>query len=95
MSVLLDENTRLMVQGIGTEGANHMRRSIAYGTNVVAAVHPRRGGEEQDGVPIFPTVDAAVRETGANVSIIFVPAVRGRGRAAGLHRRAVRDRVRA
>lgn len=74
MSVLLDENTRLMVQGIGTEGANHMRRSIAYGTNVVAAVHPRRGGEEQDGVPIFPTVDAAVRETGANVSIIFVPA---------------------
>ncbi len=74
MSVLLDENTRLMVQGIGTEGANHMRRSIAYGTNVVAAVHPRRGGEEQDGVPIFPTVDTAMRETGANVSIIFVPA---------------------
>lgn len=74
MSVLLDENTRLMVQGIGTEGANHMRRSIQYGTNVVAAVHPRRGGEEQDGVPIFTTVDLAVRETGANVSIIFVPA---------------------
>ena len=74
MSVLLDENTRLLVQGIGTEGANHMRRSIAYGTNVVGAVHPRRGGEEQDGVPIFPTVDTAVRETGANVSIIFVPA---------------------
>ena len=74
MSVLLDENTRLMVQGIGTEGANHMRRSIAYGTNVVAAIHPRRGGEEQDGVPIFSTVDTAVRETGANVSIIFVPA---------------------
>ncbi|HCU99560.1 MAG TPA: succinate--CoA ligase subunit alpha [Dehalococcoidia bacterium] len=74
MSVLLDENTRLMVQGIGTEGANHMRRSIAYGTNVVAAVHPRRGGEDQDSVPIFATVDQAVRETGANVSIIFVPA---------------------
>jgi len=74
MSVLLDENTRLLVQGIGTEGANHMRRSIAYGTNVVAAIHPRRGGEQQDGVPIFPTVDQAVRETGANVSIIFVPA---------------------
>jgi succinyl-CoA synthetase alpha subunit len=63
-----------MVQGIGTEGTNHMRRSIDYGTNVVAAVHPRRGGEQQDGVPIFPTADAAVRETGANVSIIFVPA---------------------
>ncbi len=74
MAVLLDEKTRLLVQGIGTEGANHMRRSIAYGTNVVAAIHPRRGGEHQDGVPIFTTVDQAVRETGANVSIIFVPA---------------------
>jgi len=74
MSVLVDQNTRLLVQGIGTEGANHMRRSIAYGTNVVAAIHPRRGGEQQDGVPIWTTVDAAVRETGANVSIIFVPA---------------------
>ena len=74
MSVLLDENTRLLVQGIGTEGANHMRRSIAYGTNVVAAIHPKRGGEQQDGVPIFSTVASAVRETGANVSIIFVPA---------------------
>jgi succinyl-CoA synthetase alpha subunit len=63
-----------MVQGIGTEGANHMRRSIAYGTNVVAAIHPKRGGEQQDGVNIFPTVDQAVRETGANVTIIFVPA---------------------
>jgi len=74
MTVLVDQNTRLLVQGIGTEGANHMRRSIAYGTNVVAAIHPRRGGEKQDGVPIFTTVDQAVRETGANVSIIFVPA---------------------
>jgi succinyl-CoA synthetase alpha subunit len=74
MAVLVDANTRLMVQGIGTEGANHMRRSIAYGTNVVAAIHPRRGGEQQDGVPIFTTVDEAVRTTGANVTIIFVPA---------------------
>lgn len=74
MAVLLDANTRLLVQGIGTEGTNHMRRSIAYGTNVVAAIHPRRGGEEQDGVPIFGTVASAVRATGANVSIIFVPA---------------------
>ncbi|MCC7363588.1 MAG: succinate--CoA ligase subunit alpha [Dehalococcoidia bacterium] len=74
MTVLVDQNTRLLVQGIGTEGANHMRRSIAYGTNVVAAIHPRRGGEQQDGVPIFTTVDQAVRDTGANVSIIFVPA---------------------
>jgi succinyl-CoA synthetase alpha subunit len=74
MSVLVDADTRLMVQGIGTEGANHMRRSIAYGTSVVAAIHPKRGGEQQDGVPIFTTVDQAVRETGANVTIIFVPA---------------------
>ncbi len=74
MSVLLDANTRLMVQGIGTEGANHMRRSIAYGTNVVAAIHPKRGGEQQDGVPIFSTVQEAVKQRGANVSIIFVPA---------------------
>jgi succinyl-CoA synthetase alpha subunit len=74
MSVLLDANTRLLVQGIGTEGTNHMKRSIDYGTNVVAAIHPRRGGEKQEGVPIFTTVDQAVRETGANVSIIFVPA---------------------
>jgi len=74
MAVLVDANTRLMVQGIGTEGANHMRRSIAYGTNVVAAIHPKRGGEQQDGVPIFTTVDQAVREAQANVSIIFVPA---------------------
>ena len=74
MAVLLDQNTRLLVQGIGTEGANHMRRSIAYGTNVVAAIHPKRGGDTQDGVAIFTTVDQAVRATGANVSIIFVPA---------------------
>ncbi len=74
MTVLVDGDTRLLVQGIGTEGANHMRRSIAYGTRVVAAIHPRRGGEQQDGVPVFPTVAGAVRETVANVSIIFVPA---------------------
>ncbi len=74
MAVLVDANTRLLVQGIGTEGANHMRRSIAYGTSVVAAIHPRRGGEVQDGVPVFTTVDQAVRERGANTSIIFVPA---------------------
>ena len=74
MAVLVDQNTRLLVQGVGTEGANHMRRSVAYGTNVVAAIHPRRAGEQQDGIPIFSTVEWAVRETGANVSIIFVPA---------------------
>ena len=74
MAVLVDQNTRLMVQGIGTEGANHMRRSIAYGTKVVAAIHPKRGGERQDGVEIFSTVAEAVAKTAANVTIIFVPA---------------------
>jgi succinyl-CoA synthetase alpha subunit len=74
MAVLVDAETRLLVQGIGTEGTNHLRRSVAYGTNVVAAIHPRRGGEDVDGIPIFTTADQAVRETGANVGIIFVPA---------------------
>ena len=74
MAVLVDANTRLMVQGIGTEGANHMRRSIAYRPNGVAAIHPKRGGCEQHGVAFFSTVAQAGRETGANVKIIFVPA---------------------
>jgi succinyl-CoA synthetase alpha subunit len=76
MAVLLDENTRLLVQGItGGEGSQHARRSIAYGTNVVAGVTPGRGGQTfENTVPVFNTVDQAVRETGANVSIIFVPA---------------------
>ncbi|MBN9492661.1 succinate--CoA ligase subunit alpha [bacterium] len=74
MAVLVDAETRLLVQGIGTEGTNHLRRSVAYGTNVVAAIHPRRGGEDVDGIPIFTTAEQAVSATGANVGIIFVPA---------------------
>jgi len=76
MAVLVDENTRLLVQGItGGEGSQHARRSIAYGTNVVAGVTPGRGGQKfDDTVPVFDTVAEAVRETGANVSIIYVPA---------------------
>ena len=76
MSVLVDENTRLLVQGItGGEGSQHARRSIAYGTTVVAGVTPGRGGQMFDEkVPVFNTVAEAVRETGANVSIIYVPA---------------------
>src|SRR5205823_2992897 len=70
MSVLVDENTRLLVQGItGGEGSQHARRSIAYGTNVVAGVTPGRGGQMfDDKVPVFNTVKEAVRETAANVS---------------------------
>src|SRR3712207_5141733 len=76
MSVLVDENTRLLVQGItGGEGSQHARRSVAYGTNVVAGVTPGRGGQMFDEkIPVFNTVAEAVRETGANVSIIYVPA---------------------
>jgi succinyl-CoA synthetase alpha subunit len=75
VSVLMDENTRLLVQGItGGEGSQHARRSVEFGTKVVSGVTPGRGGQKMDEVPVFNTVEQAVRETGANVSIIFVPA---------------------
>ncbi len=93
MSVLVGTDTKLLVQGIGGAGSFHAEKSIAYGTNVVAATHPRRAGEvehfegETDpsgvpgrpatydvDVPIFATAHDAVRETGANTSVVFVPA---------------------
>lgn len=77
MSVLVDNNTRLLVQGItGNEGTFHSRAMLAYGTQVVAGVTPGRGGQMAvDGkVPVFNTVAEAVAETGANTQIIFVPA---------------------
>ncbi len=75
MSVLLKKSTRLLVQGItGTEGSNHTRLCKAYGTQVVAGATPGREGQEVEGVPVFNTVAKAVQETGANASIIFVPA---------------------
>ena len=74
MSVLIDENTRLLIQGItGGEGSFHARRCMEYGTRVVAGVTPGKGGSEISGVRIFNTVEAAVKETAANVSMIFVP----------------------
>lgn len=75
MSVLIDENTRLVVQGItGGEGSFHTRQMIEYGTNVVAGVTPGKGGQTfDDKIPIFNTVSDAVKETGANASVIFVP----------------------
>ena len=74
MSILVDENTRLLVQGItGSEGSFHTRRCIEYGTKVVAGVTPGKGGSSFDSVPVFNTVEQAVRETGANASMIFVP----------------------
>ena len=74
MSILIDENSRVLVQGItGNEGAFHTRQMIEYGTRVVAGVTPGKGGQIFEGVPVFNTVRDAVRETGANVSVIFVP----------------------
>ena len=75
MSILVDENTRLVVQGItGKEGMFHTRQSIEYGTKVVAGVTPGRGGETHLGIPVFNSAHSAVRETGADISMIYVPA---------------------
>ena len=74
MAILVDNETRLVVQGItGRQGRFHTERMLDSGTQVVAGVTPGRGGEEYQGVPVFNTVDEAVEETGANASIIFVP----------------------
>ncbi|MCJ7670340.1 MAG: succinate--CoA ligase subunit alpha [Dehalococcoidia bacterium] len=74
MSILVDENTRLLVQGItGSEGSFHTQRCIEYGTKVVAGVTPGRGGSQHLGVPVFNTVEKAMAETGANASLMFVP----------------------
>ena len=74
MSIFVDNNTRLLVQGItGKEGQFHTRQCVAYGTHVVAGVTPGKGGQKMDDVPVFNTVKAAVAETGANCSMIFVP----------------------
>ena len=76
MSVLVDKNTRLLVQGItGSAGAFHARQCMEYGTNVVAGVTPGKGGQKFDGkVPVFDTVAEACAQTSCNVSMIFVPA---------------------
>ena len=76
MSILVDENTRLLVQGItGREGSFHALRCMEYGTNLVAGVTPGRGGTMwEEKVPVFNTIGQAVAETGANVALIFVPA---------------------
>src|SRR5579862_6074264 len=75
MAVLIDRNTRLLVQGItGREGTFHAKQAAAYGTTVVGGVTPGKGGTTHEGWPIFNTVEEAVRSTGANVSVIFVPA---------------------
>lgn len=75
MSVLIDKNTRLLVQGItGRDGAFHTQQMIAYGTKVVGGVTPGKGGENVHGVPVFDSVAEAVEKTKANATVIYVPA---------------------
>ena len=74
MSVLVDKNTRLVVQGItGKEGTFHTKQMVEYGTKVVGGVTPGKGGSTHEGIPVFNTVADAVREAGANASVIYVP----------------------
>ena len=75
MAILVDRDTRLLVQGLtGSEGRFHGLRNRAYGTNVVAGVTPGKGGEEVEGIPVYGTVAEAVAVSGADTSLVFVPA---------------------
>jgi len=75
MSILIDKNSRILCQGLtGRQGSFHAEQCIEYGTRIVAGVTPGRGGEQHLGVPVFDTVSSAVAETGATVSMLFVPA---------------------
>ena len=75
MAIIVDTETKLVVQGAtGREGSFHTLRNRAYGTDVVAGVTPGKGGQDLEGIPVFDTVAEAVKETGANTSMVFVPA---------------------
>ncbi|MCH7761393.1 succinate--CoA ligase subunit alpha [candidate division TA06 bacterium] len=75
MSILVDENTRVVVQGItGRDGSFHTHQMVEYGTEVVGGVTPGKGGMKQDGVPVYDTVQEVVEKEGANTSVLFVPA---------------------
>src|SRR6266850_5890653 len=75
MAILVDKNTKLVVQGLtGREGSFHGLRNREYGTDLVAGVTPGKGGQDVEGVPVFDTVHEAVAETGANTGMVFVPA---------------------
>src|SRR6476620_2521090 len=74
MRGLVDQSTRLVVQGItGKEGTSHTKQTVDYGTNVVGGVTPGKGGTTHEGIPVFNTVVDAVKEAGANASVIYVP----------------------
>ena len=74
MSIFLDGDTKVLVQGItGNEGSFHTRKCLEYGTKIVAGVTPGKGGQEFEGIPVFDTVEPARRQTGAEASLIFVP----------------------
>lgn len=75
MSILINKDTKVIVQGItGRDGAFHTSKMKAYGTNIVGGISPGKAGQQVEGVPVFNTVDDAVKATGANASVIFVPA---------------------
>jgi succinyl-CoA synthetase alpha subunit len=75
MAIIVDNDTKLVVQGLtGREGSFHALRNRAYGTQVVAGVTPGKGGQDVEGIPVFDTVADAVAETGANTTMVFVPA---------------------
>ncbi|MBV9292457.1 MAG: CoA-binding protein, partial [Frankiales bacterium] len=74
MAIWLDEGSKIIVQGMtGAEGTKHTRRMVASGAKVVGGVNPRKAGSEVDGIPVFATVGEAMKETGADVSVVFVP----------------------
>ncbi|NNL87091.1 MAG: succinate--CoA ligase subunit alpha, partial [Myxococcales bacterium] len=73
MAILCDKDTKLLVQGMGRMGQFHAKLSVEYGTQVVGGVHPGKGGQAIDGIPVFDTVREAVEQTGADASVIFVP----------------------
>ncbi|HUU01993.1 MAG TPA: succinate--CoA ligase subunit alpha [Myxococcota bacterium] len=74
MSVLVDSGSRVLIQGLGSAGKFHAATMVEYGTKVVAAAHPGKGGTHWEGIPLFNSVQRAVESTGADVSLIFVPA---------------------
>src|SRR5207237_4189776 len=73
MSILVDKSTRVLVQGMGKAGTFHAQQCRDYGTQVVGGVVPGKGGTSKEGFPLFNTVAEAVRKTGANATMIFVP----------------------